>query len=195
MIYKLALLGACFSGMVWAAPVQITISLSGGTFDRGVTTTGDDTGNSFTTSATTCTGAGCSSLSNLSSLNSLLFDFVVPSGSSNGAGAVLSGSLVQSQKLSPFVFTGQSAFNQNSTFTENVSVTGILAFPSSLTGTLALTWSGNASVQARAATGTITLTGDVTTPEPSTALLLVLPIACLLAIRKTVARRRASFVA
>jgi hypothetical protein len=88
----------------------------------------------------------------------------------------LTGTLLQSQNLSGFFFSGQSAFNQNSTITENIGATGILGQTTPLTGTLTLNWSGNSSVQTRTATGTITLSGDISSsdvstasPEPSTA--------------------------
>ena len=170
---------------MYASPISITVTLSGGNFDRGVTTSGVDTGVGFTTSGASCVGAGCAGLS-ISSLNSLLLDFTVPSGSGTGSGASFAGStLVQSLDLNGFFFSGQSAFNQNSSLTESIGATGVLGDAGSLTGTLALNWSGNSSVQTRAATGTITLAGDVaSTPEPSTALLLSLPLVGLIALRK-----------
>src|SRR5579871_3348988 len=118
MVYRLILLGACPTGMVWTEPVQLTICLSGGTFDRRVTTPGSDTVACFTSGSTVCNGAGCSNLPELSNPNSLRFDFIVTSDSSNGAGAVLSGSLAQSPNLSPF--NRENALDQNARFTENV---------------------------------------------------------------------------
>jgi hypothetical protein len=118
-------------------------------------------------------------------LNALIVAFTVPSASNNGIGANITGSLTQPQNLGGFAFTGESAFNLTSSLTENISATSILGLPGALTGTLTLNWSGNASAQTRAATGTITLNGDlVGTPEPSTALLLSLPFAGLLVSRK-----------
>ena len=191
MSYKLLLLGVFAGITLCAAPVQITISVSGGNFDRGLTTAGVDTGGPFTTSSAACSGTGCASLSNIASLNGLIVSFTVPSGSLTGSGSSVTGTLTQAGNLSGFTFTGESAFNLTSSLTENISTTGVLGHAGAFTGTLALTWSGNASVQARAATGTITLNGDVTTtptPEPTTALLLSFPIAGLLAFRKL--RRR-----
>jgi hypothetical protein len=185
MSYKVLLFSGLLGGTVFAAPIQITINLAGGNFDRGVTTSGTDTGTGFTTASAACSGTGCASLSSISSLNSLLASFTVPSGSSNGSGSVLTGSLFQSTNLSGFTFTGESVFNQNSSFTENVSAAAVLGTTVPLTGTLAVTWSGNSSVSARSATGTITLNGDVaTTPEPSTAVLLSLPFIGLMMRKK-----------
>ncbi|HEY3838782.1 MAG TPA: hypothetical protein VGL72_19530 [Bryobacteraceae bacterium] len=102
-------------------------------------------------------------------MNSDSFGFTVTSGSSNGSVSTTNGTLVQSQNLGGFLFTGESAFNANSSFTENLSATSVVGQAGSFTGTMTLSWSGNATVQARTATGTITLTGDVaTSPEPST---------------------------
>ena len=185
MLYRIALLGALICASLSAGPVQITINLSGGNFDRGVTTSGVDTGTSFTTSSAACSGAGCTVFSNISSLNSLLIAFTVPSGSVTGSGSVISGSLVQAQNINGFTFSGQSAFNANSTITENIGATSVLGDAGALTGTLTLNWSGNATSQARAATGTITLSGNInSTPEPSSALLLFVPMMGLLALRK-----------
>ena len=76
-------------------------------------------------------------------------------------------------------------FNQNSSFTENVSATGVLGTTVPLSGTLALNWTGNSSTQARNATGSLTLSGDITSvPEPSTALLLAIPIVGLVLRRR-----------
>lgn len=191
MWHKVGAIGVLLCGTMCAAPVQITITLGGGNFDSGVTTTGVDTGSTFTTSAAACTGAGCASLSSITGLNALLSSFTVPTGSLTGSGSVLSGSLVQASNLSGFTFTGESAFNANSNFTENVSATGVLGTVVALTGTYVLNWSGNSAVQARAATGTITLTGDVSAvPEPSTALLLSFPVLALI-WRKVRARKTA----
>src|SRR5215467_13836465 len=188
MLQKLVILGTLLGGALFASPIQIMLNLSGGTFDRGVTTSGLDTGGTFLTSAASCSGAGCAGFSfPIANLNNLSFAFTVPSGSSTGAGSVLTGSLLQPQNLSGFFFAGQSAFNQNSTFTENVGANGALGQTGSLTGTLTLNWSGNASSQARAATGTVTLSGDVTSiPEPSTALLVSFAFAGLVALRSNI---------
>jgi hypothetical protein len=182
MLYRLLLIGGLLGGAALAGPIQITISLSGGFFDRGVTTVGVDTGSGFTSSSAACSGSDCASLSSISSLNSLFASFTVPSGSSNGSGSFLTGSLFQPSDLSGFTFTGQSAFSPSS-FTENVSATGVLGTVVPLTGTLTLDWSGNSSIQVRSATGTIALIGNVNTPEPSTAVLLSLPLIGLM-IRK-----------
>jgi len=187
MSYKLVLLGVFAGITLCAAPVQITVSLSGGNFDRGITTSGVDTGGTFTTASAACSGTGCASLSNIASLNGLLVSFTVPSGSLTGSGSTVTGTLTQAQNLNGLALTGESVFNLTSSLTENISATGVLGTAGAFTGTLALTWSGNASVQTRSATGTITLNGDVTTsstPEPATALLLSFPIAGLLAFRK-----------
>jgi len=189
MSYKLLLLGVFAGIILCAAPVQITISVSGGNFDRGLTTAGVDTGGPFTTSSAACSGTGCASLSNIASLNGLIVSFTVPSGSLTGSGSTVTGTLTQAQDLSGFALTGESAFNLTSSLTENISTTGVLGKAAPFTGTLALTWSGNASVQARAATGTITLNGDISAvPEPSTALLLSLPLIGL-TLRKRLRRR------
>jgi hypothetical protein len=185
MSHKLLALGVLAAGALCAAPVTITITLSGGTFDRGVTSGPLDTGSGFTTSLASCTGAGCASLSNLTSLNTLLLSFTGPSGSTTGIGSTVSGSLTQPQDIAGFALTGQTAFSQNASIAENISATGVLGDPGALTGSLALSWNGNSSVQARAATGTITLAGNVaSSPEPSTVLLLSLSIPVLLAFRK-----------
>ncbi len=181
MTYKLLVLGIFAGATLYASPVQITISLSGGSFDRGVTTSGVDTGSgTFTTASAACAGAGCVNISNLTGLNGLTLLFSVPSGSSNGSGSTESGTLVQSSKLSGFTLTGQSSFSQNASFIENISATGILGQLDALTGTLALTWSGNSTVQAKSATGLITLNGDIaSTPEPASALLFAVPFGLL----------------
>jgi len=184
MLYRLLLIGGLLGGAALADPMQISISLSGGSFDRGVTTTGLDTGSGFTSASAACSGSGCASLSSLSSLNGLIASFTVPMGSTNGSGSVLTGSLFQASDLSGFTFTGESAFNQNSSFTENVSATGVLGTAEPLTGTLTLNWSGNSSAQSRSATGTITLNGNLSTPEPSSAVLLLLPIIGLMMRKK-----------
>jgi hypothetical protein len=185
MSYKLLLFGVFTGVTLCAAPVQITINLAGGNFDRGVTTNSVDTGGSFTTSGTACSGLGCANLLSLSSLNTLIISFTVPSGSTNGSGSSVTGSLTQSQNINGFIFTGQSAFSQNSSFTENISATGVLGHAGAFTGTLTLNWSGNAAVQARSATGAITLNGDIAgVPEPASALLISFPLAALLALRK-----------
>lgn len=179
---KLVILGALLGGTLCASPIQITISLTGGQFDQGVTATNTDTGATFTTASAACTGAGCSVFPSLAALNGDAFSFTVPAGSSDGSGSILTGSLLSN--LTSFSFTGQSAYNQNSTITENIAATGILGDAGSFTGTLVLNWTGNAGVQARSATGTITLTGDVSTvPEPSTVLMLFVPLAGVVAMR------------
>jgi hypothetical protein len=189
MSHKLLALGLLAAGALCAAPVTITISLSGGNFDRGVTTSGVDTGGTFTTSSAACSGSGCLSLSNLNSLNTLLLSFTVPSGSTTGAGSVVSGSLTQSQNLGGFALTGETSFSQNASINENISANDVVGHLGTFTGSLALSWSGNASAQARAALGTITLTGDVTSaPEPSTALLFSLALPAFLVLRKIRAR-------
>jgi len=184
MKYRLAVLGTLLGVMLYADPVQVTISLSGGNFDRGVTSAGSDTGTGFLTASAACTGAGCALISSLDNLNNDTFGFTVPSGSNNGAGSVLTGSLLPF--LTGFFFEGQSAFSQNSELTENVGASGILGDVGSLTGTLTLTWIGNSAAVARSATGTITLSGDIArvaaVPEPSTALMLLLSMAGLVAI-------------
>ena len=193
MSYKLLAVGLFVGGALYASPVQITISLSGGTFDRGVTTSTVDTGGSFSMSSAACSGTGCVSFSNIASLNAFILSFTVPSGSSTGSGSSLSGTLAQSQGLNGLLFTGQSAFNQNSSITENLSTASVLGQPGAFTGTLALSWSGNASVQARAATGTLTLNGDVASaPEPASALLLSFPLVGLLASRRLRRSRKAN---
>ena len=192
MTRNVLMLGALLGGIAHAGPVSITINLSAGNFDRGVTAANVDTAVGFVTAGAACSGAGCASLS-ISSLNSLLLSFTVASGSLTGAGASFSGSsLTQSSDLGGFFFSGQSAFNGNSTFTENVGASGVLGESGALTGSLTLNWNGNATVQARAATGTLSLSGDVTNvvPEPSPALLLSLPVAALIALRRS--RRRST---
>jgi hypothetical protein len=148
MLQKLMIVGAVFGGTLFASPIQIMLNLSGGTFDRGVTTTGLDTGGTFTTSAASCSGTGCANLlSPIANLNNLSLAFTVPSGSTTGAGSVLTGTLLQPQDLSGFVFTGQSAFSASSTITENVGASGVLGQTVPLTGTLTLNWNGNASAK------------------------------------------------
>src|SRR3954463_8449780 len=109
MSYKLLLVGLLGGITLCAAPVQITLSLSGGNFDRGLTTSGVDTGGAFTTASAACSGGGCASLSNIASLNGLIVSFTVPSGSVNGSGSSVTGSLTQAQNVSGFTFTGESA--------------------------------------------------------------------------------------
>jgi hypothetical protein len=93
--------------------------------------------------------------------------------------------LVQAANLGGFMFIGQSSFNSNSSFIENITATAVLGHSGPFTGTLSLTWSGNSTVQARAATGTITLNGDVASvPEPSSALLLSVPVALFFVVRR-----------
>ena len=187
---KYFVLFGAFCVTLSASPIQVTISLSGGSFDRGVTTSGLDTGLTFQTSATSCTGGGCSAISSLlQNLNGDTFAFTVTSASPTGNVSVLTGTLLQSQNLNGFIFNGQSSFTQNSAFSENIGAAGILGNATPLSGTLSLSWSGNSSVQARSATGSIVLNGDVTntaatnTPEPSTVLLLALSFAGLIAQR------------
>jgi ligand-binding sensor domain-containing protein len=188
MLQKLMILGTVLGGTLFSSPIQIMLNLSGGTFDRGVTTNNLDTGGTFTTSAAACSGTGCGNLlSPIANLNNLSLAFTVPSGSTTGAGSVLTGSLLQPQDLSGFVFTGQSAFNQTSTITENVGASGVLGQTVPLTGTLTLNWNGNANSQARTATGTITLSGDLASvPEPSTALLVSFAFVGLVALRSNI---------
>lgn len=182
MINKLLVLGALLGGALSASPIQITITLSGGQFDSGLTTVNVDTGATFTTASATCTGTGCTAFPSLAALNGDTFAFTVPSGSINGSGSILTGTLLAN--LSSFTFGGESAFTANSTITENVSAAGILADLGSFTGTMVLNWSGNSTIQTRAATGTITLMGDVATiPEPSSVLMLLAPLAGLVAMR------------
>ena len=185
MIKNILILGTLFGGSLIAGPVTITINVAGGNFDRGVTTSGLDTGSGFLTSSAGCVGAGCSAISSsIAALNSDSFGFTVTSGSSNGSVSTTNGTLVGSSNLSGFLFTGQNAFNANSSFIENISATGVLGQLSSLTGTLNLTWSGNSGAQARSASGTITLTGNIATaPEPSTGLTLSLAALGFLAMR------------
>ena len=186
MSYRLFLAGVLLAGRAYSAPIQVTINLSGGSYDRGVTTPTLDTEATFTTATAYCTGAGCPNASFITALNNLLFGFSVPSASATGAGASLTGSLLG--HISAFTFTGQNSYSQNASFSENIAATGIDGVVGSLTGTFDLSFSGNSTQQARSATGTITLTGDVAAsqqalaavPEPSTITFLFMPMLGLL---------------
>ena len=194
MLRKIAIIGTLLAGVLSASPIQITLNLSSGLFDSGVTTPGIDTGTGFVTSGAACTGGGCLTLTSLlPNLNGATFAFTVPSGSATGAGSVLTGTLTQAQRISGLAFTGQSAFNQNASITENISASGVVGFTVPLTGTMVLNWSGNSTTQTRSATGTITLSGDLvaSVPEPSTVSMLLAAAGLLIGMRLRLARGQA----
>ena len=194
MLRKLAIIGTLLAGVLSASPIQITLNLSSGLFDRGVTTSGIDTGTGFVTSGAACTGAGCVTVASLlPNLNGATFAFTVPSGSATGAGSVLTGTLTQAQRISGLAFTGQSAFNANASITENISSSGVVGFTVPLTGTMVLNWSGNSTAQTRSATGTIALSGDLvaSVPEPSTVSMLLAATGLLIGMRLRLARGQA----
>jgi len=188
MTYKSILFACLLCSSAYASPLTITLNLTGGTFGTGIPTPGVDTGGNFTVSSASCSGIGCASLPSTTGLESLLVNFTVPSGSTTGAGSTATGSEFASLKINGFTLTGapaSPAFNANSSFTENVAATDVLGTAVPLTGTLQLNWTGNAAAQARSATGTIILNGDVAAvPEPSTMALLTLPLLGLLFRRK-----------
>jgi hypothetical protein len=190
MIRTALFLGMIFGAMLCASPIQVTINLTNGTFDQGITTSGSDTGLNFLTSGAACNGAGCGTIAALlGNLNGDSFAFAVHSGSLTGSGSVVTGTLVQSSIVNGFALAGQSAFTANSTLTENIVATGILGFPTQMTGTLVLNWNGNPTSQLRNATGTITLNDDLpSVPEPSNISLMVLGgCTLLLASRRSAA--------
>ena len=194
MLRRLAIIGTLLAGVLSASPIQITLNLSSGLFDSGVTTPGVDTGTGFVTSGAACAGGGCLTVTPLlPNLNGATFAFTVPSGSPTGAGSVLTGTLTQAQRISGLAFTGQSAFNQNASITENISASGVVGFTVPLTGTMVLNWSGNSAAQARSATGTITLSGDLvaSVPEPSTVSMLLAAAGLLIGMRLRLARGQA----
>ena len=194
MLRRFAIIGALLTGALSASPIQITLSLTSGIFDSGVTTAGIDTGTGFVTSGAACAGAGCLTVASLlPNLNGATFAFTVPAGSATGAGSVLTGTLTQAQRISGLVFTGQSAFNQNASITENISSSGVVGFTVPLTGTMVLNWSGNSTVQTRSAAGTITLSGDLvaSVPEPSTVSMLLAAAGLLIGMRLRLARGQA----
>lgn len=194
MLRRLAIIGTLLAGVLSASPIQITLNLSSGLFDSGLTTPGIDTGTGFVTSGAACTGGGCLTLALLlPNLNGATFAFTVPSGSATGAGSVLTGTLTQAQRISGLAFTGQSAFSQNASITENISASGVVGFTVPLTGTMVLNWNGNSTTQTRDATGTITLSGDLVArvPEPSTVSMFLAAAGLLIAIRLRLARIQA----
>ena len=193
MIRRLAIIGALLAGVLSASPIQITWNLSGN-FDSGVTTLGIDTGTGFSTSGAACTGAGCLTIASLiPTLNGATFAFTVPSGSTTGAGSVLTGTLTQPSRISGLAFTGQSAFNANASITENIAANGVVGFTVPLTGTMVLNWNGNSTTQVRSATGTMTLSGDLvaSVPEPSTVSMLLAAAGLLIGMRLRLARGQA----
>lgn len=194
MLRRLAIIGALLAGVLSASPIQITLNLSSGAFDNGGTTSGIDTGTGFVTSGAACSGAGCLTVASLlPNLNGATFAFTVPSGSATGAGSVLSGTLTQAQRISGMAFNGQSAFSSSASITENISSSGVVGFTVPLAGTMVLNWNGNSTVQARGATGTITLFGDLvaSVPEPSTVSMLLAAAGLLIGMRLRLARGQA----
>ena len=189
MTYKSLLFACLMCSSMYASPITITLNLTGGSFDTGNTTPGVDTGSGFSVSSATCSGIGCASLPSTTGLEGLLVNFTVPTGSTTGAGSTATGTEFASLKINAFTLTGapvSPAFDANSSFTENVAATGVLGTVVLLTGTIQLNWNGNSAVQARSATGTIVLNGDVAAvPEPSTVGLLSLPLLGLLFRKKT----------
>ena len=189
MTYKSLLFACLMCSSMYASPITITLNLTGGSFDTGNTTPGVDTGSGFSVSSATCSGIGCASLPSTTGLEGLLVNFTVPTGSTTGTGSTATGTEFASLKINAFTLKGapvSPAFDANSSFTENVAATGVLGTVVPLTGTIQLNWNGNSAVQARSATGTIVLNGDVAAvPEPSTVGLLSLPLLGLLFRKKT----------